>query len=47
MKTEVLWEKRHKWRITFVETREARKLLIGWLKEKNCILYKLMLLWEI
>lgn len=47
IKTEVLWSKRHSWRIDFVETRETRKLLIWDFKNKNCIIYKLMMIWEV
>ncbi len=47
IESEVLWEKRHKGRITFVETREARKLLIWEFRDKECLIYKLMLLGEI
>jgi len=47
IKTEVLWEKRHSWQISFVETREARTLLIWDFKNKNCLIYKLMMIGEI
>jgi hypothetical protein len=47
METEVLWSKRHSWRIDFVETREARKLLIWDFKDKGCLIYKLMKIWEV
>ncbi len=40
--SEVLWSKRHKWKITFVETREARKLIIWDFKDKECLIYKLL-----
>jgi len=47
IETEVLWYKRHSWRIDFVETREVRKLLIWDFKNKNCLIYKLMMIWEV
>lgn len=40
--TEILWKKRHSWQINFVETRDARKLLIWWLKDKNSLIYLLL-----
>lgn len=47
METEVLWSKRHSWRIDFVDTREARKILIWEFKNKNCLIYKLVELGEV
>ena len=47
IKTEVLWEKRHSGQISFIETREARKLLIWDFNNKNCIIYKLMMIGEV
>ena len=47
IETEVLWSKRHSGQISFVDTREARKLLIWNFKDKNCLIYKLMMIWEI
>ena len=47
IETEVLWSKRHSGQISFVDTREARKLLIWDFKDKNCLIYKLMMIWEI
>jgi len=47
IETEVLWEKRHSWQISFVETREARNLLIWDFKNKNCIIYKLMMIGDV
>jgi len=47
IETEVLWEKRHSGQISFVETREARKLLIWDFKDKNCLIYQLMMIWEV
>lgn len=40
--SEVLWEKRHKWFIEFIETKESRKILIWDFLDKNCIIYKLI-----
>jgi hypothetical protein len=45
--SEVLWNKRHSWQISFVETREARKLLIWDFKDKECLIYKLIQIWEV
>lgn len=45
--TWVLGEKRHKWTISFEETKLVRKILIWDLKDKNCILYMLIKIWEI
>lgn len=47
IETEVLWSKRHSWIISFVDTREARKILIWEFREKNCLIYKLIELGEI
>lgn len=43
--SELFWEKRHKWQITFEETKYARTLLIWDLKDKNCIIYSLIKIW--
>ena len=40
--SEIFWKKRHKWKITFVETRKARRLLIWDFIDKSCIFYKLL-----
>lgn len=42
MKSWVLWEKRHKWVVSYDETVEARKVLLGELKWQKAILYRLM-----
>lgn len=42
IKSEVFWEKRHKWFISFEETQKTRKILIWDFKDKNCIIYKLI-----
>ena len=47
IETEVLWSKRHSWRIDFVETREARNLLIWDFSDKNCLIYRLMMIGEV
>ncbi|MCD5385166.1 hypothetical protein LRZ95_00695 [Candidatus Gracilibacteria bacterium] len=40
--SEILGKKRHVGKISFVEVREARKLLIGDFKDKNSLIYKLI-----
>jgi hypothetical protein len=47
IETEVLWSKRHFWQISFIDTRNARNLLIWDFKNKNCLIYKLMMIWEV
>ena len=47
IETEVLWSKRHSGIISFVDTREARKILIWEFREKNCLIYKLIELGEV
>lgn len=42
MDTEIMWKKRHSWQISFVETREAREILIWGLKNKNSLIYMLL-----
>ena len=42
VESEILWKKRHSWKITFDETKMARKLFIWWFKYQNCIIYKLI-----
>lgn len=42
MDTEILWKKRHIWKITFVETRKAREYLIWDLKDKESLIYLLL-----
>jgi len=44
--SEILWKKRHIWKISFVEVREARKFLIWDFKDKNCLLYKFIEIWK-
>ena len=44
--SEILWRKRHFWKIWFNETKEARALLIWDLKEKNCMIYKFIKMWQ-
>ena len=38
--SEILWKKRHIWKISFEEAKEARKLLIWDFKDQNCLIYK-------
>ena len=38
--SEILGKKRHVWKINFVETRAARKLLIWDFNDDNCLIYK-------
>lgn len=40
--SDILWKKRHVWKINFDETQRARKLLIGNFEDKNCLIYKLI-----
>ena len=47
VESEIFWKKRHSGRITFVETRKARRLLIWDFEDKNCIFYKLLEIWKI
>lgn len=47
IESEVLWSKRHSWRISFVDTREARKLMIWEFRETNSLIYKLIELGEV
>lgn len=39
--SEIVGKKRHSWTISLQETKQARSLLIGDLKDKNCLIYKL------
>lgn len=47
VKSELFWEKRHKWKITFKESKFARKILIWDLQDKKCIIYMLVEMWAI
>ena len=40
--TEILGKKRHVWKIDFVETKKARKLIIWDFEDENCLIFKLM-----
>ena len=40
--SEILWKKRHVWKISFIEAREARSLLIWDFKDTNSLIYKLI-----
>ena len=42
MKTEVLWKKRHIWRVTVEETKKVRDLLIWDFQDENCVIYSLI-----
>lgn len=42
VESEILWKKRHSWRITFVETRAAREIFVWNFKNKDCLIYKLI-----
>lgn len=45
--SEILGKKRHVWKISFVETRSARNLLIWDFKDKNCLIYKFIEIWKV
>lgn len=45
--SDLFWEKRHIWKVTFEEARFARKILIWDLKNQDCIIYMLLKIWEI
>ena len=47
IESEVLWSKRHSGRISFVDTREARKLIIWEFRDPNSLIYKLIELGEV
>ena len=40
--SEILWKKRHVWKVSFVEAREARSFLIWDFKNENSLIYKLI-----
>lgn len=40
--SEILWKKRHVWKVSFVEAREARNFLIWDFKDENSLIYKLI-----
>lgn len=40
--SEVLWKKRHEWKINFLETREAREKIVGRLRDRDCLIYQLI-----
>lgn len=42
IESEILWKKRHVWRISFDEVSLARKIFIGDFESQNCIIYKLI-----
>jgi len=45
--SEILWKKRHIWKISFIEAREARSFLIWNFKDTNCLIYKLIEIWKV
>jgi len=45
--SDILWSKRHKWKIKFSETKNARNIIIWNFKHKDCLLYKLVKIQEI
>ena len=45
--SEVFWKKRHEWKITYEETKKTRTILIWDLKEQNCVIYKLIKMWQV
>jgi len=45
--SEILWKKRHVWKISFVEAREARRYLIWDFKNTDSLIYKLIEIWKI
>ena len=45
--SEILWKKRHVWKISFVEAREARKYLIWDFKDVNSLIYKFIEIWKV
>jgi hypothetical protein len=47
IESEILGKKRHIWKINFVETREARKLLIWNFKDENCLIYRFIEMWKV
>lgn len=45
--SDVLWKKRHEWKISYEETKRARTILIWDLKDQKCIIYKLLKMWQV
>lgn len=45
--SEILWRKRHVWKISFEETKKAREFLIWDFKNENCLIYKLVEIWKV
>lgn len=45
--SEILGKKRHVWKISFVETRSARKLLIWDFKNEMSLIYKFIEIWKV
>lgn len=44
--SEILWKKRHVWRISFDEVKKARTLLIWDFKDINSMIYKFIEIWK-
>lgn len=45
--SEILWKKRHVWKISFEETTKARELLIWNFTNKNSLIYGLIEIWKV
>lgn len=45
--SEILWKKRHIWRISFVETRHARSLLIWDFEDQDSLIYRFIEIWKV
>lgn len=44
---EVLWEKRHSWKIDFSDVKISRELIVWNFRDKNSLLYKLSWIWVV
>jgi hypothetical protein len=45
--SEILGKKRHIWKISFIETREARSLLIWDFKDENSLIFRFIEIWKV
>lgn len=45
--SEILWRKRHVWKISYSEVKKARKLLIWDFKDTDSLIYKFIEMWKI
>lgn len=45
--SEILWRKRHVWKISYNEVKKARKLLIWDFKDRDSLIYKFIEMWKI